>query len=151
MSGKGEHSINKTINEMRELLGQITSDLEKSHNGNKAASQRVRTGTVKLEKVAKAYRKESIQHEKKTKGHKKAAKPAHKAAHKGAKHKAAAHKAAPKAKHHAHHAKAKHAAKPAAKAHKPAAKKAHKAVAKPHAFALKRPTAKLPTRKSHSR
>jgi len=145
MSVKGEHSINKTINEMRTLLSHITADLEKSHNGNKAASQRVRTGTVKLEKVAKAYRKESIQHEKRTKGHKKAAKP------KAAGHKKAAKKAAPKAHaKHAHHAKAKHHAKPAAK--KPAAKaKSHKAVAKPHAFALKRPTAKLPTRKSHSR
>jgi hypothetical protein len=149
MSGKGEHSINKTINEMRELLGQITSDLEKSHNGNKAASQRVRTGTVKLEKVAKAYRKESIQHEKKTKGHKKTAKPAAKAkasAKKAPAHKAAAHKSAAK------HAPAKkHAAKPAAKSHAKPAAKAKKSVAKPHAFALKRPTAKLPVRKSHSR
>lgn len=148
MSAKGD-SINKTINEMRQLLVQITQDLEKSNNGNKAASQRVRTGTVKLEKVAKVYRKESIQHEKKTKGSKKASKPAAK-------------KTASKAKAPAHKAPAKHAAKhvaPKAKAKtvahkapaKPAAKaKSHKAVAKPHAFALKRPTAKLPVRK-HAR
>lgn len=157
MSGK-DTSIGKTIHEMRELLTQITQDLEKSHNGNKAASQRVRTGTVKLEKVAKAYRKESIQHEKKTKGHKKpkaaakkaAHKPAHKAAHKPA-HKAAAHKPAHKAAHKPAH-KAAHKPAHKAAAHKPAAKaKSHKVVAKPHAFALKRPTAKLPVRKHSSR
>lgn len=128
MSGKGEESIKRTIGEMRELLSQITLDLEKSSNGNKAASQRVRTGSVKLEKVAKAYRKESIQHERKSKGSKKTSKPAvkgkavaHKAPAKAAvksKGAAASHKPAPKAA--AKHAVA-HKAKPAAKA-APAAK-----------------------------
>jgi hypothetical protein len=42
----------------------LTIDLEKAANGNKAASQRVRTGTVRLEKTAKKYRKESIKAEK---------------------------------------------------------------------------------------
>jgi peptidoglycan hydrolase CwlO-like protein len=148
MSSKGERSIKDTINDMRKLLAHITTDLEKSDNGNKAASQRVRTGTVKLEKVAKHYRKVSIQHEKSTKGHKKTAK-------KAAKGKAHARPAAKaKAKHAAkgHHAHAKKATKPAAKhtakkAAKPAAK-SHKA-SKPSAFALRRPTAKLPTRRAH--
>ena len=53
-------TIKDTVKQMRDLLGHIQSDLEKSDGGNKAASQRVRTGTVKLEKIAKRYRKESI-------------------------------------------------------------------------------------------
>lgn len=63
-------SIKDTYKHLKELVAQITVDLEKSENGNKAASQRVRTGTVKLEKIAKLFRKESIAHEKKTKGQK---------------------------------------------------------------------------------
>lgn len=78
-------SLSVTTKNMKDLLINITADLEKADGGNKAASQRVRTGTVKLEKIAKAYRKESIATEKKTKGQgrakaagkaKKAAKPA---------------------------------------------------------------------------
>jgi hypothetical protein len=114
--------LRNTIEEMRNLLIQITDDLEKADGGNKAASQRVRTGTVKLEKVAKHYRKESIQEEKHTKGDKK---PSKKPAAKAAKSKAPVAKAA------------------AAKA--PA--KAQKATVKPRAFAVKKSTAKLPARR----
>jgi hypothetical protein len=57
-------SLVDTIKEMRALLAALTTDLEKAANGNKAASQRVRTGTIKLEKNAKRYRKESIKAEK---------------------------------------------------------------------------------------
>lgn len=118
-------ALAQTINHVRSLLGHITADLVKAENGNKAAAQRVRTGTVKLEKLAKAYRKESIATEKKGGVTKK---PAKKAAHKPA---------AKKAVHH----------KPAAKkaAHKPAAKKVTKA--KSSALSVKRPTAKLPSKK----
>ncbi|MDF2549107.1 MAG: hypothetical protein K0S07_174 [Chlamydiales bacterium] len=114
---------------MRELLEQITKDLEKAENGNKAASQRVRTGTVKLEKVAKVYRKESIVSEKRTK----VKKPA---AAKAVKGKAVAAKAAPKAA-------AKPAAKPAAKAKA----KVAKATVKPRTMVVKRPTARIPVKK----
>lgn len=70
-------ALKQTVNEMNQLLAEITQDLQKAEGGNKAASQRVRTGTINLEKVAKKYRKESIAEEKKTKGTaKKAAKPA---------------------------------------------------------------------------
>ena len=58
---------------MKGLLAEITHDLEKADRGNKAASQRVRTGTIKLEKVAKLYRKESVKFDKQNKGRKKAA------------------------------------------------------------------------------
>src|ERR1700759_1639421 len=63
-------TMNNTFKQMRELLNNISHDLVKSENGNKAASQRVRTGTVRLEKLAKQYRKESISFEKKNKGQK---------------------------------------------------------------------------------
>jgi hypothetical protein len=53
-----------TIKEIRHTLACLTIDIEKAAGGNKAASQRVRTGTIKLEKVAKKYRKESIVAEK---------------------------------------------------------------------------------------
>ena len=57
-------ALQDTIKEVRSLLSGLTIDIEKAANGNKAASQRVRTATVKLEKVAKRYRKESIKAEK---------------------------------------------------------------------------------------
>jgi hypothetical protein len=122
-------ALKDTYKHMRDLLSQITHDLEKADGGNKAASQRVRTGTVKLEKLAKLYRKESIKAEKATKGQKK---PAKKSA---AKPKAKAPVAAPK--------QVKVKAKPKAKA--------HKAVAKPRALSVRKPTAKLPHRKAGGR
>ena len=60
-----------TVKTMRELLVEIQADLEKGENGNKAAAQRVRVYTIDLEKIAKLYRKESINSEKK--GEKKSA------------------------------------------------------------------------------
>lgn len=54
-----------TVHAMKELARAITTDLEKSIKGNKAASKRVRVNTVLLEKVAKQYRKESRGLEKK--------------------------------------------------------------------------------------
>lgn len=128
------HSLDSVVKFMHNLLANITVDLEKSQKGNKAASQRVRTGTVKLEKVAKLYRKESIKSEKgqtKSKGKRKAAAPAKKAPA----------KAAAKAKT-AQKAPAKKAAAPAKKAAAPV----KKAAVKGKAFAVKRPTAKLPSR-----
>lgn len=57
-------SLEKTVQELRELLNCCSSDLQKTERGNRAAAQRVRTGTVKLEKVAKRFRKESVAEEK---------------------------------------------------------------------------------------
>src|ERR1700733_12550506 len=96
-------ALKETFKHLKDLLINITHDLDKAEGGNKAASQRVRTGTVKLEKIAKHYRKESIKTEKNTKGKKpakKAAKPAKKAASKPQ-----AKKAAPKAKAKSHSSK----------------------------------------------
>lgn len=127
-------AIKETYKHLKDLLLGITHDLDKAEGGNKAAAQRVRTGTVKLEKVAKVYRKESIKTEKQTKGTKK---PAKKAAHKKAApakkavaHKAVAHKAAPK------------------KAVKVKAKPKAKAIARPRALSFRKPTAKLPVKRA---
>lgn len=123
-------ALKDTTKHLKELLCNIGQDLEKAENGNKAAAQRVRTGTVKLEKLSKVYRKESVHSEKNTKSAKKPA----------------AKKAAAKAPaRHAPAAKGKPA--PAAKG-KTASAKAKSAVAKPRGLSLKRPTAKLPTRRS---
>lgn len=131
-------SFKDTTKHLRDLLTNIASDLEKAEGGNKAASQRVRTATVKLEKVAKAFRKESISNEKKTQGQKKPAKAKT----------AAKSQAKPAAKAHAKPAAKAHA-KPAAKAHaKPATKaKASKASVHARPMAVKRASAKLPTKR----
>lgn len=109
-------ALKDTVKYLRDLLHKVTHDLEKAEKGNKAASQRVRTGTVKMEKIAKSYRKESIKNEKTTTGTRKTVK-----------------KAAPSKK-----------AKPAVKHPMKAKAKSHKAKARP--MSLKRPTAKLPTK-----
>jgi hypothetical protein len=57
-------SLRDTMNHMQHLLGAVSKDLGKVERGNKAAAQRVRTGTIKLEKVAKLFRKESVAAEK---------------------------------------------------------------------------------------
>ena len=58
-------SLKDTVAEMNNFLAEITADLEKATNGNKAAAQRVRVNTIALEKTAKMYRKESVAAEKK--------------------------------------------------------------------------------------
>lgn len=128
------------VKDMRDILSHIQTDLHKAEGGNKAASQRVRTGTVKLEKIAKRYRKESIGTEKGAKS-KRPAKKAVKAKAAAPKAKAkVSPKAAPKAKAHAH----KVVAKP-----KAAKAKGRSSSASVHArsMSVKRPTAKLPTAK----
>ncbi len=53
-----------TINQLNHLLSRLAKDLTKVQQGNKAAAQRVRTGTIKLDKTAKIFRKESVHAEK---------------------------------------------------------------------------------------
>lgn len=59
--------LKETIKTMNSLIENIVRDLKKSEKGNKAASQRVRTGTIKFAKISKTYRKESVVEEKKMK------------------------------------------------------------------------------------
>jgi hypothetical protein len=59
--GTNNMALNNTIKKMEAMLVELAHDLRKaSEKGNKAASQRVRTGTIKFAKLAKEYRKESI-------------------------------------------------------------------------------------------
>lgn len=60
-------ALKETIKKMSLLLEEIINDLKKSERGFKSASQRVRTGSVELEKIGKIYRKESVAEEKKIK------------------------------------------------------------------------------------
>lgn len=50
-----------TVQSMRQLLLDLSKDLEKSFIGNKSASQRVRVNSVIFEKISKTYRKESLE------------------------------------------------------------------------------------------
>lgn len=108
-------ALKDTCKTMKSLLDCIQGDLDKAEAGNKAAAQRVRTCSIKFEKAAKLYRKESIKADKS-----------------GAMSKA---KSAAKKKP-AKVAKTSKAAKPAASKKSSAPKKV--------ATAKKRPTAKLP-------
>ncbi len=54
-----------TIKSMHHVLDAMKKDLQKAERGNKTASQRVRTGSIKFAKIAKTYRKESVEAEKK--------------------------------------------------------------------------------------
>lgn len=112
-------SLKDTTKHLRTLLQAVCSDLDKAENGNKAASQRVRTGTIKLEKIAKLFRKESIKSERTGGASKKKKAPAPS-------------KAPSKAP-----AKKGAAAAPAKKGG------AKKAKAKPKSLSKKRPTAKI--------
>lgn len=119
-------ALHNTINNLKDMLSRISQDLVKAEGGNKAAAQRVRTTTVRLEKLAKTYRKESIQSEKTTKGPKRttARKPTR-----------------PQTKAPARPTTTKLKARPKTKT----------SLARPRALAFKRPTAKLPIRKAGSR
>lgn len=57
-------SLKDTMNHLNNLLASVAKDLMKVHRGNKAAAQRVRVGTIKLERAAKLFRKESVAAEK---------------------------------------------------------------------------------------
>ena len=61
-------ALKDTCKTLKSLIEGIQHDLQKAEEGNKAAAQRVRTSSIKLEKIAKLYRKESIKEEKKGSG-----------------------------------------------------------------------------------
>jgi hypothetical protein len=58
-------AIKDTMKTMRSMLEHLLKDLTKVERGNKAAAQRVRTGSIKFAKKAKIFRKESVAAEKK--------------------------------------------------------------------------------------
>lgn len=126
-------ALKDTCKELRSLLEHVQNDMDKAEAGNKAAAQRVRTNSIRLEKVAKLFRKESIKAEK-SGAMKKTKEAARKKTEK---------QAAPKKK-------AAPPKKQAATAKKPVAKRkavvSKKASATRTSSARRKPTAKLPKR-----
>ncbi len=57
-------ALSETLVQLNCLLTRVVADLSKVHRGNKSAAQRVRVGTIDLEKIAKKFRKESVAAEK---------------------------------------------------------------------------------------
>ena len=57
-------ALKDTMKRMQTLIESLAKDLKKAEKGNKAASQRVRTGSIKFAKLSKLYRKESMKSEK---------------------------------------------------------------------------------------
>lgn len=53
-------ALRQTVAELKKLLDELQHNLNRAERGNKTASQRVRTGTVKFAKISKTYRKESV-------------------------------------------------------------------------------------------
>lgn len=53
-------ALNQTVSKLKKLLTELQHNLLRAERGNKSASQRVRTGTIKLAKISKTYRKESV-------------------------------------------------------------------------------------------
>lgn len=53
-------TLKETMQQLDHLLSNVVRDLTKVHRGNKAAAQRVRVGTIRLERVAKLFRRESV-------------------------------------------------------------------------------------------
>ena len=58
-------SFMETTEELAILLQTVLEDVPKVLKGNKTAAQRIRTKTVKIAKVSKIWRKESLELEKK--------------------------------------------------------------------------------------
>lgn len=48
------------MSKLEHILTAVSKDLVKVARGNKSAAQRVRVGTLRLEKVGKLFRKESV-------------------------------------------------------------------------------------------
>jgi len=57
-------ALKETMHQLDGLLAGVAKDLTKVSRGNKSAAQRVRVGTIKLERIAKLFRKESVAAEK---------------------------------------------------------------------------------------
>jgi DNA-binding protein H-NS len=53
-------ALKETVVQVRELLSEMSRDLEKAVKGNKTAAQRVRTASIVFAKTAKVFRKESL-------------------------------------------------------------------------------------------
>ena len=57
-------SLSDTMGKLENLLSHLRTDLGKVSKGNRSAAQRVRVATIRMEKVGKQFRKESVSAEK---------------------------------------------------------------------------------------
>ena len=55
-----ECRMKETIAKINEVIAALQADLAKAAEGNKAAAARARKSTLELEKLGKAFRKQSI-------------------------------------------------------------------------------------------
>lgn len=53
-------ALYRTVDQLHRLLAQLAKDLLKVERGNRSAAQRVRVGTLHLQKIGKLFRKESL-------------------------------------------------------------------------------------------
>ncbi|MCX6987681.1 MAG: hypothetical protein NT065_05965 [Chlamydiae bacterium] len=58
-------AFKETVQNMKQLLADLSRDLDKGFLGNKAALQRVRVNSILFEKTSKVFRKESLALQKK--------------------------------------------------------------------------------------
>lgn len=58
-------AFQKTTETLVELCEAVLHDIPKALKGNKSAGQRIRTGTIKIAKISKVWRKESLEQEQK--------------------------------------------------------------------------------------
>lgn len=54
-------ALHETTETMKRILAEILRELEDAEKGNKAAAKRVRKATLNFAKIAKVYRKESVE------------------------------------------------------------------------------------------
>lgn len=64
-------ALSDTVQQMHHLLAKMTKDLSKAQRGNKTAAQRVRTESIRFQKISKLFRKESLHAEKSARSKKK--------------------------------------------------------------------------------
>jgi Histone H1-like protein Hc1 len=68
MTSLNREAYNRNINQITDSLRKMADDLTKAISGNKAATQRFRSESVKFEKIAKLFRKLSIWIEQESRG-----------------------------------------------------------------------------------
>ena len=59
-------ALQDTLHDLQLLVTAVAKDLGKVSRGNRSAAQRVRVGTISLQKVGKLFRKESLQAERRS-------------------------------------------------------------------------------------
>ncbi len=59
-------ALQDTLHHLQLLIEAVAKDLKKVSRGNRSAAQRVRVGTISLQKVGRLFRKESLHAERRS-------------------------------------------------------------------------------------